>query len=152
METVDCGEAAPRAPQPASIQVHFHHESGLAKLLLGGCSLLQPLLLPRPRATSRTLGRHRLLATSWVSKAAGRKGHRLMPRLPRPGRGSPSPVAMHAPWQPLSEQEAKPVLSSNRKQPTEQSGGQASSSEGMMKSCLSPSPSSVRLLLSSGKA
>uniref|UniRef100_A0A8B9WLY6 Transmembrane protein 176A n=1 Tax=Bos mutus grunniens TaxID=30521 RepID=A0A8B9WLY6_BOSMU len=66
METVDCGEAAPRAPQPASIQVHFHHESGLAKLLLGGCSLLQPLLLPRPRATSWALGRHRLLATSWV--------------------------------------------------------------------------------------
>lgn len=115
METVDCGEAAPRAPQPASIQVHFHHESGLAKLLLGGCSLLQPLLLPRPRATSRALGRHRLLATSWVSKAAGHKGHRLMPRLPRPGRGSPSPVAMHPPWQPLYKQEAKPVLSSNRR-------------------------------------
>ncbi|OWK06313.1 TMEM176A, partial [Cervus elaphus hippelaphus] len=66
METVDRGEEAPRAPQPAYIQVHFHHESGLAKLLLGGCSLLQPLLLPRPRATSRALGRHRLLLTSWV--------------------------------------------------------------------------------------
>ena len=112
METVDRGEEAPRAPQPAYIQVHFHHESGLAKLLLGGCSLLQPLLLPRPCATSRALGRHRLLLTSWVSKA---EESRREPRLPRPGRGSPSPLTVHAPCQSHFEQDVKPDLSSNQR-------------------------------------
>lgn len=115
MEMVDHREAAPRAPQPVCIQLHFHHESGLAKLLLGGCSLLQPLLLPGPHTTSRALGHHRLLVTSWVSKAASHEGRGQVPRLPRPGRGSPSPLAMQAPCQPHSEQDAKPVLSSNQR-------------------------------------
>uniref|UniRef100_A0A5G2QF00 Transmembrane protein 176A n=1 Tax=Sus scrofa TaxID=9823 RepID=A0A5G2QF00_PIG len=65
MGTSDSGEAGPGAPQPNRIEVHVHQESGLAKLLLSGCSLLQPLVL-QPRTASQTLGSSRLLVASWV--------------------------------------------------------------------------------------
>uniref|UniRef100_A0A4X1UUY5 Transmembrane protein 176A n=1 Tax=Sus scrofa TaxID=9823 RepID=A0A4X1UUY5_PIG len=65
MGTSDGGEAGPGAPQPNRIEVHVHQESGLAKLLLSGCSLLQPLVL-QPRTASQTLGSSRLLVASWV--------------------------------------------------------------------------------------
>ncbi|KAJ8793437.1 hypothetical protein J1605_019397 [Eschrichtius robustus] len=58
------GEVAAGAPQPTCIKVHIHQESALAKLLLSGCSLLQPRV-PPPHAASRALGR-RLLVASWV--------------------------------------------------------------------------------------
>lgn len=69
MGTSDGGEAGSGAPQPNRIEVHVHQESGLAKLLLSGCSLLQPLIL-QPRTASQTLGSSRLLVASWVSRAA----------------------------------------------------------------------------------
>ncbi|XP_057588659.1 transmembrane protein 176A [Hippopotamus amphibius kiboko] len=65
MGTANDGEVAPGAPQPTCIKVHIHQESALAKLLLSGCSLLQPLV-PAPHAASRALGRRRLLVASWV--------------------------------------------------------------------------------------
>ncbi|XP_059788564.1 transmembrane protein 176A isoform X2 [Balaenoptera ricei] len=59
------GEVAAGAPQPTCIKVHIHQESALAKLLLSGCSLLQPRV-PPPHAASRALGRRRLLVASWA--------------------------------------------------------------------------------------
>uniref|UniRef100_A0A8C3X5S8 Transmembrane protein 176A n=1 Tax=Catagonus wagneri TaxID=51154 RepID=A0A8C3X5S8_9CETA len=65
MGALDGGEAGPGAPQRASLEVHIHQESGLAKLLLSGCSLLRPLV-PQPRTASRTPGGSQLLVASWV--------------------------------------------------------------------------------------
>ncbi|KAM5255341.1 transmembrane protein 176A [Ctenodactylus gundi] len=67
VETPDRGEVAPEGPQGAHINVHIHQESGTAKLLLMGCSLLK---LPGPTAgtTSWTLGSSRLLVASWVTQ------------------------------------------------------------------------------------
>ncbi|XP_061054889.1 transmembrane protein 176A [Eubalaena glacialis] len=63
----DGGEVAAGAPQPTCIKVHIHQESALAKLLLSGCSLLQPRV-PSPHASSRALGRRRLLVASWAAQ------------------------------------------------------------------------------------
>ncbi|XP_005404849.1 PREDICTED: transmembrane protein 176A [Chinchilla lanigera] len=63
--TVDSSEVAPEAPQTTHINVHIHEESGLAKILLTGCSLLR-LPATATDATSRILGSSRLLVASWV--------------------------------------------------------------------------------------
>ncbi|KAK2502871.1 hypothetical protein MC885_020120 [Smutsia gigantea] len=65
--TEDSGEVAPGAPQPTRIDVHFHQESALAKLLLSGCPLLRP---PVPSTAFQTRGSSRLLVASWVVQMA----------------------------------------------------------------------------------
>uniref|UniRef100_A0A8C0W961 Transmembrane protein 176A n=1 Tax=Castor canadensis TaxID=51338 RepID=A0A8C0W961_CASCN len=67
METADGSEAAPEAPQPTYISIHIHQESGLAKLLLAGCSLLR---LPASASGTNTLSNSRLLVASWVVQIA----------------------------------------------------------------------------------
>lgn len=63
MGTEDSGEVTPGAPQPTRIDVHFHQESALAKLILKGCPLLRP---PVPGTTFQARGSSRLLVASWV--------------------------------------------------------------------------------------
>lgn len=67
MGTEDSGEVTPGAPQPTRIDVHFHQESALAKLILKGCPLLRP---PVPGTTFQARGSSRLLVASWVSRGA----------------------------------------------------------------------------------